>query len=302
MDTSNARSHDSKEFLSLADETPVKGNFREWLADQHSPEKSRDDRKRNNREEFKELRLNWRFFVYPLLGNLVAYLMLRFLGHLGLILTVTIFSTLLIVVVFLCLRSARRALSNRIRANKSKFLRIKSEALALLDLVPEGTEDDDVLEALNELDLESKSLNNLDKTFFGFGSKALTIGPLALLGLLYLLNLSTSADPRVFIESHQTLGKALGYFIAMGIVISFVNEFIVSTRTAKSERISLTIALAREIFLKRVKLAAESNPQVSDQVKPGSLIDEPQDSLARVPSESEAQSVQPVQLRVDGVQ
>ncbi|HEX8846587.1 MAG TPA: hypothetical protein VF791_18215 [Pyrinomonadaceae bacterium] len=260
MGINQIQSNDERELLKLADETAVRALFREWLADQLSPEKSREERRINNRAEFKVLRRNWRFFIPLIILNAVGYLLLRFLGNLGFVLTVVTSLIMLVVYILLGLRSARRGLSERIRNNKLRFLRLKSEAHFLLDLIPEGTRAGDVLEALRETDMESKSQNNLDRALFGFGSKALTVGPLAFIALAYLFNLVASADAKAVIEAHQTLGTALGYAIPLGLVLAFANEFIVTKRSVRSERISQILALAQDIYTQRTKISAESNP------------------------------------------
>jgi hypothetical protein len=258
MRVSQIASYEKREVLSIADETPVKAMFREWLADQFSPEKNNENRRLNNQEEFKVLRRILPSFIPLVIAYVVAILLLFFLKNVGPLLTLIM--TLILVVVYIIqgLRSARCGVSNRIRSNKTKFLRLKSEAVVLLKLIPEDADYDDVLEAFRETDVELRSLNSIDKTALGFLSKAFTTGPFTLIALAYLFNILGSMDTKAFIEGNKVLGSALSSFIAMGLVVAFINDFVITIRTLRSERIAQIIAIAQDTYKRRFQPSNES--------------------------------------------
>jgi hypothetical protein len=250
--------HDVTEFLDLEDESTVKALFREWLADQFSPEKNSENRRLNNQEEFKLFRRHLRSYLPLIISYLVVFLLLSFLETIGLILTIVIALTLMIFYIIQGLRAARRGMSNRIRSNKSKSLRLNSEAVVLLNLIPEETASDDVLKAFGEIDSELKSQNSIDRTLLSFFSKILTSGPLTLFALAYLLKLMTTMDPKAFIEGNKVWGTDLGYIIAMGLVVAFINDYLVVARTLRSERIAQIISRAQNAYQRSVKPSPDS--------------------------------------------
>lgn len=253
MQSNRVQTDEERELLTIADETQVKTLFREWLADQFSPEKNRENRELNNREEFKKLRRGLRSIIPLGIAYLVALPLLLFLGTPGLILTALMLLSLLIIYAFQALRSARRGVSNRIRENKTKFLRLKAEALFLLGLIPDEADRDDVLEAFKEIVSELTAQINSDKTFLAFASRFFTLGPLTLIAVAYMLNLVPRMDTQAVIEGTRILGTALGYVIAMGLVVAFVNDWVITARTMSGERIAQIIYLAQDIYIRREK-------------------------------------------------
>lgn len=244
--------------LDIEDETPVKGRFRAWLARQFSPEKNSENRRVNNREEFKVFRSELRSFIPLAINYVITFLLIFFLNNIGILLTLVVTFAFIGYYAIQGLKSVRRGMSDRIHSNKLKFLRLNSEAARLLKLIPDDADHDDVLEAFKEIDSELKSLNNSDKTSFGFISKAFTVGPLTLLALAYLLNLLTSMDPKDFIEGNKMLGSALGYLLAMGLILAFINDYVVAIRTIRSEGIAQIIAIAQEAYTRSLNFSPDS--------------------------------------------
>lgn len=241
-----------EEILKTFEESEIKTVLREWLADQFSPEKSREDRRLNNSEEMQRLRGSWRSFIPLGAAALFEVLLIFLFGSLGAYLSAFILLALIILYSFQALADARRGMSNRIRQNRSRSLRLKQEALALLDLLPAEEKDHaEVSRSLNELEGEVKYLNSLDKTSLGFLGRVFTLGPPTLIALGYILQLTGSMDMKAFVEGNPTIGPAFGYAVAAGVVISLVNEFVITLRTIRTERVVQIISLAKALHAEK---------------------------------------------------